>query len=754
MGLLNFPDANDPEGYLVQGAGQGEPLNLQNLKNYGLDLLRAGKGLLTGATGIAGDTESLGRGLLSIPSRSPDQSRFGAFLSGLEEPTLLPTSKDINRYIDPLMPQSLQGEAGVPQQIGEFMAPGGLLMKAAEKSAPMVKKGLLSLPTDLPVGASVKPVVNAPVSDIGMYSALEEAGLNLQRNKGTGQAFLNDLLKAPNVKQEEVRWIGLDDYLKDKPNATKQDVQNFIANNRVDVQEVMLDSSKTVEREKLKEASHQALQRVDEMIPGLSSLDRANLTTFWAPSAQAGNASDLAAIRALNLSEDQMQAVMEYGAAVNRQRDFIESSNGYMAQPKFGQYTLPGGENYREILLTMPEPMEAKMFRDLELRVNAGERLKPEELQKYYALVDAQAFKGQFYGSHWDQPNVLAHLRVNDRVDADGKKMLLVEEVQSDWHQAGRDKGYKSDVNPEENKALVKQWDTLANERRDLERIVAVGDDADPAVQIAVQRLGEISNELNAVNDRLTQIRTTFREGVPDAPFKDNWYQLALKRAIKYAADNGYDRIGLTTGSRQAERYDLSKQIGYLAVIPKKNDMVRVVANKDGVLVFEKVVPKNQLADYVGKDMAKKAISDIDAGKNAQYSDLDLKIGGEGMKKYYDEIYPQFLAKYGKKWGAKVGETSIKTSNKQDVSPSQVQGWDLGGLTPEEFVRKYNTKDNEPVRYIDITPEMKKSVKKGQPLFAAVPAVPLASTYQNQGESSTIKQPGTNKKQSGLLNSF
>ena len=43
-----------------------------------------------------------------------------------------------------------------------------------------------------------------------------------------------------------------------------------------------------------------------------------------------------------------------------------------------------------------------------------------------------------FRSSHWDQPNVLAHIRVNDRTDADGKKVLFVEEIQSDWGQAGK----------------------------------------------------------------------------------------------------------------------------------------------------------------------------------------------------------------------------------------------------------------------------------------------------------------------------
>jgi hypothetical protein len=78
-----------------------------------------------------------------------------------------------------------------------------------------------------------------------------------------------------------------------------------------------------------------------------------------------------------------------------------------------------------------------------------------------------------------------------------------------------------------------------------------------------------------------------------------------------------------------------------------------------------------------------------------------LNIGGEGMKKYYDEVYPQYLDKYGKKWNARVGETRIKTG----------QGIPGGA----------------PVRYIDITPEMKGAVSKGQPLFAATPALPLGA---------------------------
>ena len=43
--------------------------------------------------------------------------------------------------------------------------------------------------------------------------------------------------------------------------------------------------------------------------------------------------------------------------------------------------------------------------------------------------------------------------------------------------------------------------------------------------------------------------------GVPAAPFEKNWHELAFKRVLRYAAENGYDFVAWTTGAQQAERY-------------------------------------------------------------------------------------------------------------------------------------------------------------------------------------------------------
>ena len=57
-----------------------------------------------------------------------------------------------------------------------------------------------------------------------------------------------------------------------------------------------------------------------------------------------------------------------------------------------------------------------------------------------------------------------------------------------------------------------------------------------------------------------------------------------------------------------------------------------------------------------------------------------------------------FLEKQGKKYGAQVGETQVPTDRSTiDGMPSMYQ-------------------NKETVRYLDITPEMRKAIQKGQPI--------------------------------------
>ena len=75
------------------------------------------------------------------------------------------------------------------------------------------------------------------------------------------------------------------------------------------------------------------------------------------------------------------------------------------------EYTLPGGENYREFRFRIP-----------------GTTLFSEDTH----------FRGE--------PNNIFHARTKDRIGDDGSKILYVEELQSDWAQTGREKGFADPV--------------------------------------------------------------------------------------------------------------------------------------------------------------------------------------------------------------------------------------------------------------------------------------------------------------------
>lgn len=636
----------------------------------------------------------------------------------------------------PLAPTSRAGQ--VAGQVGSFVPlnPAPLVRagvagaKALAPTAARMTEGYLHrqglMPGVMPEQPSLlgnmttKP--KAEVSPLGFYSAVEQQALNIPRKQGSGESFLNDLAKGQDVKKYEMETMGLDEFLRGKPNVTRQEVQDFIAGNRINVQEKQLGAA--VSEDPIGIAQRKAV--FDKYEPQIQALYK-DIDSFGynTPREVSQNADNK--LRALQQMRD---------AEANAVYTVPEST-----PTKYERYQLPGGENYREILLTTPVKGKAELdvaqiaagdlrrqTADLMEQWKAASELNPgdpavvslyQKVSESRKLRDqaeatAQELKNQiglktYRSSHFDEPNILAHMRVNDRIDADGKKMLLIEEVQSDWHQAGREKGYNT---PEKRAAEQKKLNDLLIERQQLgERQKQLEELASPYTSQGKDAPTNILDEWNSVSNRLNRLQTeqnrlgrSTSEGVPDAPFKDTWHQLALKRALKEAVDKGYDRIGLTTGKQQVDRFSDQlrqnvDQIDFSAGYPNQGTTT-ITATKNGQPTFEGNVVDGKFVDgaakgksideVLGKSIAQKILSHDQAQGMGTIKGDDLTIGGEGMKKYYDEIYPAFLNKQGKKYGAQVGETRIKTGR--------------------------GVPGGEPVRYLDITPEMRKAIKEGQPI--------------------------------------
>jgi hypothetical protein len=727
---------------------QGSPADSANLP---IDVLR---GRLAGLLGAPADIANLFRSpsptemFGDISYEAPAQFPYTTekFLKDLP---LAPTSRvgqvagQAASFV-PLNPMpAVRGVQKVGQVVGEELAatmlgqlPNSMLSKVVPQTifAVAPEQGLLSVKTE-PIESLLQTKPQAPVSDIGFYSATEQAALNLGRNKGTGQSFINDLMKAPDVKKEELQFTGLEDFLRDKPNVTKQEVQDYLANNRVDVQEVTLGAP--MAEDPIGIAKRKEI--FDKYEPQIQALYK-DMDSYGYDTPR----------EVLQSTDNRLRKLQDMRDA--------EANAAYVvpeATPtKYDKYQLAGGENYREILLTLPpKNVTEQTWQVLKAdgTTTTGYFTSEEAARRDAGYIGGSirqsepvTYQSGYRSSHFDEPNILAHMRVNDRVDADGKKMLLVEEIQSDWHQAGRERGYRKQGDKQ---ALEAESKAIGDERNRLVKELSEQEKQNGFVSIEGQQQWDAFKEKENL---FKQKYKDFSSQAPDAPFKDTWYQLALKRLTKYAAENGYERIGLTTGKRQIDRFadELRQNVDEIAFssgYPSK-DITTITASQNGQPTFTGTVKDGKFIDgqargktveeVLGKSMAKQ-IAEKESGV---LKGANLTVGGEGMKKYYDEIYPTFLDKYGKKYNAKVGETSINTGKVQSKDELAAQVYGRGETyrnLPSEQKRKIDVMfmdmaRDEPIRYLDITPKMKEGTSKGQPLFAATPAIPAASLLDEE----------------------
>lgn len=211
--------------------------------------------------------------------------------------------------------------------------------------------------------------------------------------------------------------------------------------------------------------------------------------------------------------------------------DVWDEENG----PKYIEKQTPGGKNYREMFLTTPDRHTPEEKEVAQAKLSALENTSNPSHAEMQRLQKEAAGKDNFtifQGSHWDEPNVLAHVRMNDRTGPNGEKILHVEEIQSDWHQKGQKRGYESEVD-------LSQWDVVKDENSDKWAVV----DLKRGTRYPISKM--------QAQDKQAAIKIVIdKNTVPDAPFKEDWPTLAMKRVVRHAAENGYDRITLNSGEQ------------------------------------------------------------------------------------------------------------------------------------------------------------------------------------------------------------
>jgi hypothetical protein len=429
---------------------------------------------------------------------------------------------------------------------------------------------------------------------------------------------------------------------------------------------------------------------------------------------------------------------------------------------------LEGGENPREVLLKVPpklpkESKEAwnnfKNFADeLDNKYNAEDRntkdieeyATEEDIAKYNHLRDlmqeevrnnltAQGIGVDMYQTpHWNGANVVAHFRANSRTLVDGvTKVFHSEEFQSDWNQTERKQGYIGDEsgrlkeiqakvfesNPKLNAVDGLSWNDVNN--------VLGKDVADEWYKLAMIQPDEAFKVYN----------------IPQNPFMENsWKELAFKRFLRMGVEDGADGVTWTTARQQQERYNKLLEGKVITIAQPKLDYPtfyinnKVIPDVKSFDAFEKLTNK-EIRDKVEAEHNKVLDSIRSDSNETRYSKTNLGQTISVSNKYgtdYDTYFVNLAKKIGKKFGAKYELKEIETSSTHNLFDENNQ-----------FVRNINTiekaerlarghKDwsyelanskKEKVHFLEITPQMRESIlKEGLPTYGLPTQEPLKAS--------------------------
>lgn len=368
-------------------------------------------------------------------------------------------------------------------------------------------------------------------------------------------------LKGKGVKAEEIKWSGIEAFLEGKKSVTKEELQEFVAGSQLQIVEQVSGEDIDLRYDGSKRAYN------------LYDADGKVIDTFTYNSFLGGYVAE---------SDEEI-----YSNNIEL-TEALREAYGVASAPRWADYKIDGGTNYRELVFQLPD----------------------------------STFSNHAMRTHWgqDAEGVLAHARIQD-FEVDGKKMLFIEEIQSDWHNEGHQKGYSTEEYEDAVAVYDKLAEDYANKRRAFNKYVRSSEFRSDPDEVSKKKfdwlrrkMDEAEKRMQAAERDMEALKEKGMGDVPDAPFRNNYHEYVLKRLLRMAAEEGYDSIGWTPSEIQSKRW-----------------------------------------------------SDEFA---------------EGYRIEYDQDIPSFLKKYGKKWGATVEQTHL---NDVEYNPDYEEMMDVlrDGVVPK-----------------------------------------------------------------------
>jgi hypothetical protein len=636
---------------------------------------------------------------------------------------------------------------------------------------------------------------------------------------------LTDTQKNGGIKNvnQELEWIGLEDYLTSyvKENSPKAGnipasvVEDYIKSNQIEIVDVS--KGGFAERDRMNALRNQAQREGnydlvnyydDEALPGL----RGNQPTKYEGYQLKGGENYREVLLTIPAKPIENNKVF----TVKNRKDFWKDISNFSAEEVedgFLVSSIRGGKkliekdyfiktkedainSYREDNLQLLDIFsEEQGVEDYDFYDEYGNYFNTstaanigQAISEYKSLTETK--QDEYKSSHWSEGNILAHVRLNEKTLPDGRKVLIVNEMQSDWAQEGRKKGFRIDVP----KGLVKVTsEDLEVRKTGLDEYALyykgtniIIDGSYKLERVAKEVLNSWKTNNTSYDINLEEEQKGIDESVSQMPYKntDQWLGLATRRVLQMAAQEGYDGVSFTTGQQSADMYSLSNQVDYIKKQPesfpnKDNKSFDIfISMPTGTLSLEvskstgnvisqtgnarsEYTGKN-LGDIIGKDMSKKLMS-LDENEHILKGD-DLEIGGEGMKTFYDSIVTKVAQKEAQRFdkNAKLdsidfGARDLKVINvsKDSDFPDFIWVNSYGEKVSDGFSSEEQALKNKPKTAIDklalaeqpfiaITDKMRSELGKAIPMFS-----------KNQGQEAPMEvldQVTDRLEQSGLAN--
>ncbi len=579
-------------------------------------------------------------------------------------------------------------------------------------------------------GSPIKAIVNA-VNKVPIFKSTVRDVTEKKITKGNAEQIYNTIKNTPGVKEAELKWLGLEDHLKTFGKGNKQftqeEVLKFIDNNRIDVSEVMFGGP----------TSKISTDLAEEVEFAKNEFERKVLADVYKkdPDMIGEVAEEL--LEDINYDVYRMSfdndppGTMDFNTLQTLLGDNPDPSKLFKKELVNGKYEMmmtSGGET-----LTFGTSKSNKFYIDpMEFEKFTVE----QKIRKARGVSNAPKFRDL------TEPGGEDYTELVFKIKKGGMDIGIPVEIRNAETTTIKNNPFRSP-----NHMNVKN--EIAHVRFKTREIPGPRAGVKEG-SLKVLTVEEMQSDFNIRAAKENRVFGGEKPKIADFPFKNTWYEMTIRRLIRYAADNGFDAVAIPKAKVPAKRYrETINKIKSIQVDPFETNTAYLdgdvsiepgfavkLGNENGETVKQfTIVGLPGDAGFFGelaafrKDVGEKnfqtfqqMIVDATDSNKMEFKELattEVVGSGKGKFELYDKAIPAYMKKYAKKWNAKVYDEELS----MDMD-------DLRML---------------PVTVLELSDEMKTGVQSSsQPLFELLGGVSLsywgAEAVSDSMENNTISQ--------------